>query len=119
MRAGFGTVMASAPSVDRVRTRKFLPLRSSSIDATVTGCLTKSSWSTGVSRTRSSAALLTGAASAARTLDNAGAATAPAADRRNKRRDLFMAPNLQNGYFFFRGVVHRYRVWTRSLVLSS
>jgi hypothetical protein len=52
MMAGLGTVIASTPSVERVRTRKFRPFRRSSIDATVTGDRTKSSCSTGASMMR-------------------------------------------------------------------
>src|SRR5947207_5146409 len=59
MRSELGTVIASTPLVDRARTRKVLPFRSSSIYATVTGALRKSVLRTGSSRIRSSSALLT------------------------------------------------------------
>src|SRR5439155_12787318 len=86
-----GTVMASAPSLERVRSRNCLPLRSNSMETTVTGCLRKSVLRTGASRIWSSAALVTEAASAARaTVGTDPASAAAAVDWRNRRREVGM-----------------------------
>src|SRR5919109_849474 len=102
MRAGLGTLIASTPSVERTRTRKFLPFLSSSRDATVTGRFRKLVLSTGVSRIRSNWALVTfRGSSAARTLADAAAKGAAAAQAtpagfRKRRRELFTAMPLNN-----------------------
>jgi hypothetical protein len=51
MRVALGTVIASTPAEDRVRSRNVLPLRSNSTDSTITGSLRKSVLSTGLART--------------------------------------------------------------------
>src|SRR5437879_1864552 len=101
MRAGLGTMIASTPSVERTRTRKFLPFLSSSMDATVTGRFRKVVLSTGVSRIRSNWALVTFRdSSAARILvaadKGAAAAQATPAVLRKRRRELFMTKPRNN-----------------------
>ena len=91
----FGTPSPSSPSVVRTRTRKFRPLRSSSIEAILTGAVSSSTCRTGASAARTSCSSVTrrsSAAAARRDDDVADAASTPAPRvlRRNDRRARFM-----------------------------
>ncbi len=71
IRSEFGTVIAVAPSFERVRSMNVLPPRKTSIDSTITGDFTKSVTSTGRSMMASISSVVTafrsfGAYSAAR-----------------------------------------------------
>jgi hypothetical protein len=59
MRVALGTVIASTPALERVRSRNVFPFRSSSTDSTITGSFTSSIFRTGCFRTSSSCSLVT------------------------------------------------------------
>jgi hypothetical protein len=54
----FGTEIASAPALDRVRSKNVFPFRSNSTDSTITGSLSESSFKTGRSITALSSSAL-------------------------------------------------------------
>src|SRR5687767_5351013 len=94
MRSELGTVIASAPSAERVRRRNVLPLRRSSMEETVTGDLRKVVLKTGWSRIFVSSTwgtdLVAGVSSAWRREGVEAAAVAVAADWRKRRREVGM-----------------------------